>query len=165
MTDTFETAIWLDGKETAEHVKMFIHDIKAALMREAQAKGVVVGPPTFTEKRPGEPRVPPVPKHVSGPNVRLLVVEAPVVCAAPLVKAQGFVFDLDKKDLERLRAVVRKAWNNPALSDEMCDRVINKLGEEVALAALRGNTKGFDDYENDMSEAEIAGLLHRPTVH
>jgi len=57
--------------------------------------------------------------------------------------AEGtFVADLEPKDLDRLRVILRRVyqeWNpgKPALSQERCDAYINLNGPEAALAALR----------------------------
>jgi hypothetical protein len=105
---------------------------------------VIMSEPAFTEKLPGEERVPPVPGHISGPGVRLLVCEATVVASlkADIVKSTGFVHDLDKRDLERLRQITRAAHQKAQpmerlLTDAECDAVIEEIGPQSALATVR----------------------------
>ncbi len=81
--DIMETAMWADGTETADQLADFETDIKAELARMANEEGVIIGPLMMTVKRPGEERVPPVPDHIKGADVRLIVGEAKVVCFAP----------------------------------------------------------------------------------
>ena len=58
-------------------------------------------------------------------------------------EAEGcFVADLEPKDLERLRTILRRVHQSynpgkPELSTEKCDEYINKNGPDAALAALR----------------------------
>ena len=139
--DALETAIWLDGAETRRQVACFERDICAKLAEIAGREGVIIGPLLMTEKRPGEDRVPQVPDHVQGMNVRLLVGEAAVL--GPAFKSEGaFVADLEPKDLERLRTILRRvhqAYNpgKPELSQDKCDEYINQNGPDAALEALR----------------------------
>lgn len=141
-----EVSVWLTGCETAEIVERFRRDCVIELSKWAADIGALMGPATFTEKQPGEDRVPPVPPAISGPAVRLLVCEArvaevlrPQVAPAP----GGFVHDLDRQDLERLRIITRNAYakhhpgSNP-LTDTECDAVIERIGPESALRTLRG---------------------------
>lgn len=81
--DTIENAIWLDGRETKEVYDRYLRDVKATIDTAAEKEGFLVGPMRVLEKRPGEDRVPPVPDHIQGPDVRLLVLEADVVLHAP----------------------------------------------------------------------------------
>ena len=105
---------------------------------------VIVGPFKFEEKHPEEDRVPKVPDHVSGPDVRLLVGEAKTLVGSSLIeKESGFVTDLSHEDRETLRGLTRRAHSrrNPGdwLSDKNCDQVIEMLGPEVAVKNLRGD--------------------------
>jgi hypothetical protein len=136
-----ETAIWMTGAEPDELKDRFEADVRAKLAAIAENEGVIIGPLIMVEKRPGEERVPKVPKGLQGPDVRLLVGEAQVIGEA-YQSDSAFVADLEPKDLERLRAILRRvyrAWNpdKPELSQERCDAYININGPEAALAALR----------------------------
>src|SRR3990167_11391615 len=124
--DIAELSIWLDGTETE------------------QQHGVTLGPIEFTVKRPGDDRVPQVPSHIEGPDVRLLVGEAKVVYAPQytIQPSTAFVADLDKDDLLKLRVMTRRAHarTHPGdrLSDKHCDAIIERLGPDVAVQTLRG---------------------------
>jgi hypothetical protein len=142
-----EYAIWLDGRETPEARADFEEACRIAMKRAEEEAKIVTGPMTFTEKRPGEHRVPPVPRDIAGPNVRLLVAEAPVIGRKRLVIETSFLMDLDPKDLERLRAVTKAAYAkanpdaNHVLSDEKADAYIESLGPDAALETLRNGTR------------------------
>ena len=141
--DIIENAIWLTGTETPDLRKRYEADVVNSIKAVADERGYIVGPVTWTEKNPGDDRCPPVPHHIQGPNVRLLVAEAPVLCAAPFIALAGsFLAQLDPVDLARLRAITRRAYRlaNPGaapLSDSLCDRTIERLGPEAAIDAVR----------------------------
>lgn len=68
--DLLECAIWLDGTETEQQVKDWKErDCISALTQMAAGSMVIIGPVDYEIKYPGEDRVPPVPDHVSGPDV------------------------------------------------------------------------------------------------
>ena len=135
---------WADGSETPEVLAQFKADMQTAITERAKAHGVLVTPARYIEKRPGDPHVPDVPKHISGPNVRLVGCEATVIGDAQQLKVTSFLADLDPVDLERLRIVTRRAHKhvNPdgslaPISDEECDRVIEELGPQAAVDVIR----------------------------
>ena len=139
--DVIETAIWCDGTETEKLKDRFETDLQASLASMANAEGVIIGPLIMTEKKPGEDRVPPVPDEIHGPDVMLLVGEAQVIGEA-FVSEGAFVADLEPKDLERLRTILRRVHQSynpgkPELSQEKCDEYINCNGPDAALEALR----------------------------
>ncbi len=140
--DIFETSIWLCGSETQELKDRFESDLRASLASMALNEGVIIGPLVMAEKRPGEERVPPVPDAIQGLDVRLLVGEAKVVGYEPEASEGTFVADLEPKDLERLRTILRRVHQSynpgkPELTTEKCDEYINRNGPDTALAALR----------------------------
>lgn len=55
--------------------------------------------------KPGDERVPGVPDHIQGQDVRLLVGEALVLGRKTVLKLNSFLNDLDPKDLTRLRQI------------------------------------------------------------
>ena len=139
--DVIETAIWCDGTETQELKDRFKTDLRANLASMADAEGVIIGPLIMIEKKPGEDRVPKVPDGLQGPDVRLLVGEATVVGEA-FVSEGMFVADLEPRDLDRLRQILRRVHQSynpgkPELSQEKCDEYINQNGPDAALEALR----------------------------
>ena len=140
--DVIETAIWMDGTETPDLKDRFERDMRAGLATMAENEGVIIGPLIMAEKRPGEERVPPVPDAIQGLDVRLLVGEATVIFYARQASEGCFVADLEPKDLERLRTILRRVHQSynpgkPELSTEKCDEYININGPDAALAALR----------------------------
>ena len=141
--DMIESAIWIDGTETKEQRKQFEAEITNAIDELCDTEGFLRGPVAFFEKLPLDDRVPAVPDHVSGPNVRLLAVEAAVVGIRPIESTGSFIANLEKKDLERLRALTRsgakKYDRNVVLTDAECDEIIEELGPAAALDTLRQN--------------------------
>lgn len=148
--DVIQAAIWIDGTETQEMRQAFERDVTAVVAEGQADHGVVVGPVIWSEKRPGDERVPPVPNHIQGPDVRLLVAEAEVIGLAPPGVGSFVVNELEPDDLERLRRITRRAYETmmtahghrgvDRLSDRQCDTIINDLGPEAAMHALRNNT-------------------------
>lgn len=139
--DSLECAMWIDGRETPEQRAQFERDVAEAMHR-SQAHGTILGPVIWSEKLPGEERVPPVPNHIAGPNVRLLVAEARVVgLVANMNNPVGFVHDLEPDDLAILRRVTRRQYEaqypgHARLTDQQTDTLINDLGPEAALDTL-----------------------------
>jgi len=141
--EAFETAIWMDGRETEHQFTQCVADITEAFGRMAVEAGVVIAQPLFTIKAPGGERVPAVPIGISGPNVRLLVGEAKIIAWAPEASpAGGFVQQLDAIDRERLRIITRRAHRtaNPGaerLTDAECDALAEQVGPESAAKAIK----------------------------
>lgn len=141
--DTLEVSVWLTGTETLDEAKSIGETVKAELMNRMAAVSLVPGPIRNVFLRPGDSRVPPVPDHIHGPDVRLLVAEVDAVGRVPALSPLSFLGDLDPVDLARLRAVTRLAAGQRVLSDEECDRVIEALGPDTALKTLRDNVDGM----------------------
>lgn len=140
--DLAEIAIWLSGTETPEQIERWkTVDAPAALQDAERQHNVEVGPVTWTTKAPGEDRVPPVPDHINGPDVRLLIGEAKVRGKPLITRESGFVHDLTKDDLAKLRRMTRRAHRSmhpgDRLTDARCDAVIEALGPDVAVKTLR----------------------------
>lgn len=136
----YEFSIWLTGLESDKRLAEEREAMRVAFDRVKESEGVLLGPIAFNELRPGEDRVPPVPKHIGGPNVRLLYAEATVVGKAPTLVVNSFLSDLDPVDLMRLRTITRrtaKGYGQAAMTDEECDRMIEEIGPEAAMEAVR----------------------------
>lgn len=145
--DIAEIAVWLTGEETPQQVAhwkaVVCEDTARSVERQYNVK---LGPWEFTEKRPGDDRVPPVPDHIAGIDVRLLVAEAKAGPGRPVIlKETGFAADLDKNDLAQLRRLTRaahaRAHPGDKLTDRHCDQIIEALGPDVAVRTL---TEGRD---------------------
>lgn len=144
--DTFEASIWIDGRETVAQRARFEDELTAYLAHVAEREHVIIGPLMMHEKKPGDDRVPTVPDHIQGPDVRLLVGEAKVTGIVP---TSYFTEDLEPDDLRRLRKITRRAYERhmpgqPRLSDRQCDTIINDLGPESAYDALRRDSVKLD---------------------
>lgn len=138
--ETMESAIWINGTEGAELLTRYRTDVMNAMLELAASQNLALTPLRWTEKRPGDDRVPPVPDHIQGPDVRLLVAEADVM-AQTLVSAGNFLGELEPRDLARLRRVTREAYlrqypGRAPLTNRQCDTLINDLGPDAALASL-----------------------------
>ena len=139
----FEFALWADGTEKPEVLAQFDADVNEAFANVAARHNVVLGPVKRSTKRPGEDRVPDVPKRLQGPDVRLLVAEAQVICTAPANSNNLFLSELEPKDLRRLRVITRAAYAKvfpkaKPLTDRQCDTLVSDLGPDAALDTLRG---------------------------
>ncbi len=136
--DTFQTAIWLTGREVPGMREQYEIDMKEALDSECRRAGLSHGPLRFYELPIGDNRVSPVPPHIDGPNIRLLVCEVPMTYA---IKVNSFLGDLDVADLQRLRAITRQAamrqYPVRFLTDQQCDAIIEQIGPESAMEAVR----------------------------
>lgn len=140
--DLIESAIWLTGDESQEIRHQYEADVRYAISALCEDQGYEHGPVTFREKHPGTDGIPPVPDHIQGSRVRLLVAEAEVVGIRVLSSKGSFVANLEKKDLQRLRTITRRTWakNNPndlLLSNKQCDDYIEQLGPETAVELIR----------------------------
>lgn len=132
--DLVECAVWLEGTESDAMLKQWATDCPY-MMANSQEPALKLGPVEFEIKRPGQDRVPPVPDHIKGPDVRLLVGSAVVLGFEP-VKKQSFLNELSEADLVRLRKATRKAHGRK-LPDAVCDQIIERLGPVAATQDMR----------------------------
>ncbi len=167
--EVLELSIWLCGTETDEMLAHYQRDVIPGVLKDSAKKaGVLIAPSTFEVKRPGEERVPPVPKWledriaehgrraVTIPGVLasdhpveapvLLVAEARVLGPAPDFSARSFLADLSPLDLKKLRAITKRSWleNNPSagpLTDSEADAIIEKHGPDAAYQVTIEGTR------------------------
>lgn len=135
--EVIESAIWITGDEPQELRQRYEQDVTQAIDDLCHEHGVIHGPLHWREKLPGSDRVPAVPDHIQGSQVRLLVAEAEVTGEVPKVSG-SFIANLEPKDLTRLRFITRRA-SKSQLTDQECDEIIEHLGPEAALDTLRRN--------------------------
>lgn len=139
--DVIESAIWITGDESELMRLRYEGDVVKSLTHYSLEEGFEHGPVTFTEKLPGTDRVPPVPHHIQGSRVRLLVAEAKITGICVQTSRGSFVANLEKKDLERLRKITRREWAkqhpNDVLTDKQCDDYIEELGPLTAIDLIR----------------------------
>lgn len=140
-----EFGIWLSGEETEEQLHNWkTIEVPKIIERTEKQFNVVLKNIRFIVKSPGEDRVPQVPKHIKGANVKLLISEADVFAGPQAIKMQkGIANDLDQKSLQTLRRITRREHSKahpgmPALNNQQCDAVINRLGTEIIVQMLNG---------------------------
>ena len=142
--DLIESAIWITGDESQSIRTRYEQDVRQAMADFCAEEGLEYGPVTFIEKRPGDDRVPPVPDHVQGSRVRLLVGEAQIIDNRVATSEGSFIANLEKKDLVRLRAITRNGYmkQHPGhnMTDSECDQYIEQYGPEAAIETLRKHT-------------------------
>ena len=141
--DLAEVSFWLNGTETPDMIERFKTDCRDRLLLEAKHHKVEVGPIAWSFLAVGAERVPKVPDHIKGPDVRLLYGEAKVAYRPEYTfkPASAFTADLAKDDLAKLRKLTRRAHarKHPGdrLTDRHCDQIIEALGPDVAVKTLR----------------------------
>lgn len=139
--ETIQSAVWITGDEPEWMRKQYEQDVALAIQDACAFQGVSHGPVTFKELHPYDPEAPPVPKHINGSCVRILVAEAEILGKRMEVKRGSFINNLDAIDLERLRTITRRVWakTHPReiLTTVQCDETIESLGPEAALDTLR----------------------------
>ena len=142
--ETVESAIWVDGTEPDQLLDRYRTDVMNALLEIASAQNVALTPLRWTEKAPGDDRVPEVPDHIQGPSVRLLVAEADVKA---LPSTGNFLAELEVRDLALLRRLTREGYQRwwaktfsdrcRPLTNPQCDTLINDIGVEAAMDSLK----------------------------
>lgn len=133
--DLAECAIWITGEESEAMLRQWRADV-GYLISNGHEPALKLGPLSFEIKQPGQDRVPQVPDHISGPDVRLLIATAEVLGFEDVHKA-SFVGDLSEADLRKLRGITRrKLGHKGPMTDAQCDQVIDRLGPVAAGMAL-----------------------------
>jgi len=138
--DVIENAIWMTGDEPEGMKERYKADVLGTIDDLCEKEGVVYGPVTAHELRPGDHRCPEVPDHIQGSRVRLLVLEATVVKKLVVEGKTNFVGNVDGKDLVKLRKITRDRAAKTLkkiISDDECDYIIETLGPDAAVATLR----------------------------
>lgn len=131
--DLAECSIWIDGTESEEMLKQWRTDV-VYMMTQSHDPKLKLGPVLFEIKRPGEDRVPQVPDHLQGPDVRLLVASAEMLGFE--MGKRSFLNEIEERDLVKLRKATRRQYGK--LSDEQCDQLIERLGPNVAAREISG---------------------------
>ena len=136
------------GTETASELA----EVKAAIIadfnRVQDHHHVLVGPIEYDELKPIDDLCPDPPDWCHGPDVRVLVGEAKVVCRAPDVPlAGGFSTMVDAKTLAALRKATQRVhrMERPTgrpMTDGQCDAMIDSIAPETAERMLREATDG-----------------------
>ncbi len=138
--DVIENSLWITGDEPEGMKERYKKEVLATIDDLCTSEGFIHGPISFYEKRPGEDLAPEVPDHIQGSRVRLLIIETTLVKKLKIEDDPSFVSNLDYDDLMKLREITRKAvlknYNRYILDDE-CDEIIEMLGPDAAVNALR----------------------------
>lgn len=146
--EVLEIAIWFNAAKIFDPLERFGETIKEALAVTSKQRNAVHGDITHDILKPSDDRVPPVPnwlENIKGCVPRLLIVYTPIKNKSSVTKTiPDLVADLDKKDLGRLRAIVRHAHqkaqpNTTLLSNIECDEIINKCGMETVMEELKNS--------------------------
>jgi hypothetical protein len=136
--DKAELACWISDSTDPAVVKRWREETVPALFQDsANTLGFVLGPIRFYELQPGEGRAGHPPDDVQGINVRLLVAEVEVTGIKPQAQFESFLADLAFKDLQRLRAITRKAALPRVISDQEADAIIERYGPVTAEKILK----------------------------
>lgn len=148
--EIIESSIWLDGTEKPGQREAFEKAVAENITEWCRLNNFTHEPVVFTAKKPGEDRVPPVPAHIekkagSLTKIVLLVAEARITGRTVEQKKARLVDNLEHKDLQRLRYITRKSHMKkypkaPMLSNDQCDEIIEMIGPEAAMDALRKQT-------------------------
>ena len=132
-------SIWCTGDEPEGTKDRYYNDILETFDHLCKKEGFVHGPVTMYEKLPGDGIVP-VPDHISGSNVRLLILETTLVKKLVVEGESSFVGNLDRADLVKLRKITRGRAAKDLkriISNVECDEIIELLGPDAAIDTLR----------------------------
>lgn len=139
-----ESAFWLDGTEDEELLKGIKGKIVNKLLEQANKHNLTVGKVHFEELDPLSDRVPAVPDHIQGPNVRLLVGWS-LAQYKPMYGPKydtPHMDDLTKESRQRLREKTKEMYakkhpNEPPLTDKEADVFAEQLFPRTAAAELK----------------------------
>ena len=95
--DFIESSVWLTGEESAELRRQYEKDVAEAIEYFCHEHRFQHGPGgVHGEKARSHDRVPPVPDHVAGSAVRLLLAESEITGKRPETSVGSFTAQLDK---------------------------------------------------------------------
>ena len=145
-----EFSIWYDANKHLDPINSCSESIKDALGVVCAKAEVVHGNIDYEILKPGDDRVPPVPRwleNINGsvPRLLLATVATTKIVSNVHQEPMGIIEDLDKKDIARLRIITQRGHqtaypNTVPLTDHECDQIIDKLGLQVVMDQLRFNT-------------------------
>jgi hypothetical protein len=151
MTETgdndLEVSLWYDANVHLDPINSCSESIKDMLDLICKKNSVVHGNIRYEILKPGDDRVPSVPRWLENTNgvIPRLLIATTKVTRDTHQEPMGISGDLGKKDLARLRLIVQKEYrmthpNTTPLVYHECDKIIDKLGLEVVMDQLRSNT-------------------------
>ena len=147
MNKEIEFAIWYDANEHLDPINSCGESIKDALDAICVKNKIGHGKISYKILKPGDDRVPSVPRWLETTNgaIPRLLVATTETSSCLYQGPMGIVGDLDKKDVARLRIIVRRVHHKfhpktTSLTDSECDRIIDQQGMEVVMDQLRSST-------------------------
>lgn len=136
--DTAQLATWISDETDPKVIETWKTKTAPAIFKEgADEVGVILGPITFYELKPGEQNAGTPGDEVQGTNVRLLVAHCEVVAVKQDLNDNLWLADLDSADLKLLRRITRCAARPHRLTDEQCDEIIARHGPVVAQKLIK----------------------------
>ena len=145
--DDLEVSLWYDANVHSDPINSCSESIGDMLDLICKKNGVVHGEIRYEILKPEDDRVPPVPRWLENTNgvVPRLLIAVTKVTRTLHQESKGMSGDLDKKDLTRLRTIVRRKHrmaypNTIPLTNKECDLFIDKLGLEIVLEQLGSST-------------------------
>ncbi len=145
--DDLEVSLWYDANVHSDPINSCSESIGDMLDLICKKNGVVHGEIRYEILKPEDDRVPPVPRWLENTNgvVPRLLIAITKVTKTLHQESKGMSGDLDKKDLARLRTIVRRKHcmaypNTTPLTNKECDLFIDKLGLEIVLEQLGSST-------------------------
>ncbi len=149
MTETnneLEVAIWYDANEYADPINSCSESIKDMIDTLCIATSDVHGDIDYNILKPGDDRVPSVPRWLENINsaVPRLLVATTKTTNDVHQETTSIIGDLDKKDVVRLRYITRRAHHmqyprGDTLTDYECDQIIDKLGIQIVMDQLKSS--------------------------
>lgn len=146
--DELEVAVWYDANEYADPIKSCRGSIGDMINIMCDAAKNVHGDIDYEILKPGDDRVPSVPRwleKINGAIPRLLVANTKTqLMSSVRQEPPSIIGDLDKKDIARLRVITQKSHhksypNDNSLTNYECDQVIDKLGLEIVMEQLKSS--------------------------
>ncbi len=145
MPQIMEHAVWYDAETERNPIASIRDQIDEVMGARAAHMMVELGETEFSILKPGDDRVPEVPKwleNTKNSKPRLLVAHAPILGPAKRKEEPNLVGDLDPKDLAILRGIVKRSWkrhfpDKPDFEDHEADTIINYMGMDVVMDSLR----------------------------
>ena len=141
-----EFAIWYDANKHLDPINSCSESIKDALGAICIKNKIGHGKISYEILKPGDDRVPSVPRWLETTNgaIPRLLVATTKTSSYFYHGPMGIVGDLDKKDIARLRVIVKQVHQKfhpktTPLTDQECDNIIDRQGMEVVVDQLRSS--------------------------
>ncbi len=149
--DILEFAFWVTGEETEEEIHAMAEQADKRMSDVMRDDNIMLAKCGVVELKMGDERLPELPNHIHGPDVRCLIFEARVLLDLPAPSKSRFADELEKDDFRRLSVINQTAYsrlfpNAPPLTHGQQKTIINGIGEEAVLDVLRGYVTDTTEY-------------------